>query len=233
MTSTGDAVAEGLDGRPVEGPGALAPPGHQHGRGLGRDAEGASPGRARRGGDGAAHRPAADQVAPPRPPLQREGQGHAAGQRRGQPVRDPQVGVGLHQEERPARQPRGHRGRAGDVAARAHDDVRPPPAQDARHPRHGQGGLEQGPQVPEAQAAVEAAQADQVLGVPRGGHQLRPGAAAHADHADRGPAGDQGLSQRERRHDVTGGPARGDHHPRPRRGRRGARGGPRRTGVRC
>ncbi len=65
----GESVAEGLRDRPVDGPRALAPAGDQHRGGVGRDAEGAPPGRAGGGRDTArlTGRPVTTYCRPSRP----------------------------------------------------------------------------------------------------------------------------------------------------------------------
>ncbi len=125
--------AEGVHERLVQGARALAAAEHEQHGPLGRQLKAgprlpAGNARARAGGD----RPPRDAVPRRVAALERVGEEDPAGERRRESVGEPEVRVGFHQRRGNPPHARREDDRPGHVAAAAEDDVRPPPAEDAR-----------------------------------------------------------------------------------------------------
>ncbi len=210
----GPAGAEALHGELVQAPRPLAPAEHEeHGIVVEVEAGACVFRRERRAGD-ARDRPAGDAVLRALPAPDREGQEHAARERRGQPVRQPEVRVGLHQRGGNPLSRGGEHHRARDVAASAEHDVGRAPLQDlaARADRAGRAhhGADLRDPWPTRQprdverVELEARLGDELRLKPLGGPGERHGRAAFA----------QRFAHGQRRKYVSGCPAGRDQAPR-------------------
>ena len=164
---------------------------------------------------GAGNGPAGHPVLASVPLRQVVGEEDAPRERRRQPVREPEVGVGLGQRGRDAQRAGREHHRAGDVAAAAEDDVRSAPAQDPDAGCRRQPGPDERPQERNGRPPREARDRERVerVAVRRDEPSLdairRPGERhQHAALAQR-------LRHRERRQHVACRSAGRDETPEP------------------
>jgi hypothetical protein len=131
--------------------------------------------------DGARHGPAGDQVSVPFTARDREREAHAGCATGEQPVREPEVAVGLRQHERNAKGKRSQPGWSGHVPSGAERRIgASPPNRTARAGgrAHGQNARPQGLQ---RRAAIDAPRPQVVDLVSGGGDQARLGPPAGAE----------------------------------------------------
>ncbi len=205
-------VDERLGRNRVQRPGAEAAAEHQHAGRGGRHAEPLARGVAIGLQDRAGHGPPRHQPAVAGAALDREREAHPARERREHAVREPEVAVGLAQHERGAPRDRGESDRPGDVAAAREHDVRPDAGQQAPGRAGGGARARDGAERAHGVAPVQAAHREVLDRVAGRRHELRLRAVARADPDYVGASIPQLVCDRQRRHDVPGGPARCDHH---------------------
>jgi hypothetical protein len=143
------------------------------------------------------------------------GEEDAAGEGRREPVREPEVRIGLGQRGRDLPSPGGVDHRPGDVAAAAEDDVRAAAPEDlsarARRAARPQERAQQGDGGPARKAGdLERVELVARLGDEPSLDAIRRSGERHADAAL-----PQRLRDGERRQDVTRRSARGDQAPQP------------------
>ena len=140
---------------------------------------------------------------------------HAPGQRRGEPVREPEVRIGLGEHGRNASQPRCEHHRPCDVAPAAEDDIgttaRQDPAADERRTHR----LTDGAEEPEADASREAGDREGVELEAGLRNELRLDAVWRPGERHRHSAFPKHLCDCERGPDVSCRPSRRDHAPKP------------------
>ena len=163
-------------------------------------------------GDARRDRAAGDAVAVAGAAREREGEADARGAGREQAIAQPEVRVGLGEDERdPQRQRRGA-DRAGDVAAAPQHRVRAAAPEDRAGVLQRQRGLRDRAGRLQRVAAADPLDPDRVERVARGGNELGLGALA-ADEADLRALSPQRVGHRDGRHHVSGRPAGRDHDP--------------------
>ena len=143
--------------------------------------------------------------------LDREGEEHAPGERRGEPVREAEVRVGLGQHRGQPQGARRGQHRPGDEAAAAEHGVGLAAAQDARAGERRSGIAGERPHELERGLALEAVHLEPVERVAGLRHQAGLDAARGPREADRRAAQHELLCDREGRHHVSRGAAGGDH----------------------
>ena len=226
MQHAGTRSGEGRHGRLVDRTSAERAAEHEYAGVLSGEAEVRPGGRAI--GFERRDRPAGDRVARAVAPVDREGEAHPPRARRQQAVREAEVGVGLRQHQRDPPRRRGQPDRARDVPPAPENHLGAAVREDAprgpertRRPGHGTRRLER--IVP-----ADALDADGVDGISGGRHELGLGPLA-SDEADCRALSPQRVGDRDRRDDVPGRPAGGDHDPRRLPGARRHRAGFRRV----
>ena len=159
------------------------------------------------------HRPPDDPVLRPVAPGHRVGEKDTSRERRREPVRQPEMRVGLGQGRGDPLPPGRVDHRPGDVAAAAEDDVRPPRREDPRARPRRASGEQHRPQLRDAPAGAAAPRSGtgRTRSPPPGRAAPRSGQASRrSSPARRGRAA---LRRRERRQHVAGRPAGRDHAP--------------------
>ena len=154
-----------------------------------------------------------DAVARRLAPLEREGEAHAPRERRQHPVGEPEMRVGLGEDERDAAHHRGEPDGAGDVAAGAEHRRGALAAQQPQRPQHRADGPQRRAGGAQRVAAIQAAQRAervQLVAGLRDERLLRPLAA---DEGDLGALSPQRVGDCQRRHDVPRRPAGCDQNP--------------------
>ena len=173
-------------------------------RRIGGDAEaGACIGTARTE-VGGGNRPADDLDLVPGSPLDVVGEEQLRGERRGKPVGEPEVCVGLGQRCRDPAQPGSEHHRAGDVASAAEDDVRTATAQDGATGERCLGGPHERAHELQRRLAREAADLEGIELEARLRNQTRLDAVGTAGERHGRSASAQCLPDCESGPDVTG-----------------------------
>ena len=204
-------LGEGLERAPVDRAGALAAAHDQQAARVRRDAEPAPRGAAIGGQHRGRYRAPGDQVAPPLPAGDREGEAdppRAPGQ---QAVGEAEVAVGLGEDERDAGEDRGKPRRPGDEAAAAEHDVGSAAADRPPRGSHRDERLGDRDRGAQRVAPVDPAHLEQVDLIAGRGHKLGLDPLAGAEEADLGAASPKLGGDRHGGHDVSGGSPRRHH----------------------
>ena len=147
------------------------------------------------------------------PTVDRVCEEHALRERHSEPVREPEMGVGLRQRRGNAAQARGEHHRPGDVAAASEDDIRTTPGEDAIAGERCSHRPTDGPHEPEADPSREARDRERVELEAGLRNELRLDAVARPGERHRHSARAKHLCDCERGPDVPCRPSRRDHAP--------------------
>ena len=139
------------------------------------------------------------------------------GERRREPVRQPEVGIRLGQRRRDPAQARREHHRPCDVAACAEHHVRTPAREDPAARERRADSLRECTNETDADAPREARDGERVELEARVRNELRLDAASRPCERHRHPARAKCFADCESRPYVSGGPSRCDHAPKPRR----------------
>ena len=140
---------------------------------------------------------------------------HALRERHREPVREPEMGVGLRQRGRNAAQARGEHHRPGDVAAASEDDIRTTPRENAIAGERRSRRPTDGPHEAESDPPREPGDRERIELEAGLRNELRLDAVARPGERHRQSARAKYLGDCERRPDVPCRPSRRDHAPKP------------------
>jgi hypothetical protein len=199
------ALGEGVDGSLVQSPGPLASADDEDDRPLMRQPEARTRLLAVDHASARGNRTADDAILVALEPVDREREEHAFREGRRETVREAKIRVRLGQSGADPQYPRREDDRSRDVSARTEDDVRPPAAEDPDARDRGPARERERTNERWAGATRKPAHAERVERVTRLRDELGLDAVRRAGERDADAAPAEGVGDRERRQDVTGG----------------------------